>query len=57
MEITTKAKHKADLVYATGNACVEEELAPLVMKALESYDGVYYDDIRMNGLVLIEKKH
>lgn len=48
-------KSKALDVYYTGWAVVEEKDAPAIMKELEKYDGTYYDDIRMNGLVSIEK--
>jgi hypothetical protein len=49
------AKYKAELVAYTGETVVEKEYAPAVMKELESYNGTFYSDIEMNGLVLIQK--
>jgi hypothetical protein len=49
------AKYKAELVAFTGETIVEKEHVPAVMKELESYNGTFYDDIEMNGLVLIQK--
>ena len=48
-------KDKAELVYCTGEAVVQKEYAPAVIEELEKYNGVFYGDIEMNGLVLIQK--
>ena len=49
-------KYKAELVYMTGHTVVAEEYKEAVLKELEeNYNGIYYGDIEMNGLVLIEK--
>ena len=49
-------KYKAELVYYTGDTVVEKEYAPAVMKELsENYNGTFYDDFEMNGLVWIKK--
>lgn len=49
------AKHKAELVYYTGETVVEKEHVKSVMKELEKYNGTFYSDFEMNGLVLIQK--
>ncbi|MCA1064777.1 hypothetical protein QTG56_24535 (plasmid) [Rossellomorea sp. AcN35-11] len=49
------SEKKALDAYITGSTVVREEDAPAVMKELENHNGTYYDDIRMNGLVSIEK--
>lgn len=49
------AKYKAEVVFYTGETIVEKEHASAVMKELESYNGIFYADIEMNGLVLIQK--
>lgn len=49
------AKDKAELVYYTGETVVEKEHVSAVMKELEAYNGIFYSDIEMNGLVLIQK--
>lgn len=51
----TRAESKAQDIYFMGSGVVKEGDAPAVMKELEKYNGVFYDDIRMNGLVSIEK--
>ena len=49
-------KDKAELVYYTGDAVVEKEYAPAVMEELrKNYNGTFYDDFEMNGLVWIKK--
>ena len=49
-------KYKAELVYYTGDAVVEKEYAPAVMEELrKNYNGTFYDDFEMNGLVWIKK--
>ena len=50
-----KAKDKAELIHYTGETVVEKHLVPAVMRELEQYNGVFYADIEMNGLVLIQK--
>lgn len=50
------AKYKAQIIHISGGTVVEKALVPAVMKELEAYNGIYYADIEMNGLVLIEKK-
>jgi hypothetical protein len=49
------AKYKAELVYYTGETVVEKEHVSTVMKELEEYNGIFYSDFEMNGLVLIQK--
>jgi hypothetical protein len=49
------AKYKAELVFYTGETVVEKEHVNAVMKELESYNGTFYNDFEMNGLVLIQK--
>lgn len=49
------AKYKAELVHYTGNTVVEKEFVDAVMEELKNYNGTYYSDIEMNGLVLIER--
>lgn len=49
------AKYKAELVYCTGETVIEQEHLPAVLKALEVYNGIFYSDIEMEGLVLIQK--
>lgn len=49
------AKYKAELVYLTGEIVVEKEHVEAVMKELEAYNGIFYSDFEMNGLVLIQK--
>lgn len=51
----SKAKDKAELAYFTGNAVVPESMLDEVLKELENYPAIFYSDIRMNGLVSIEK--
>ncbi len=51
----TNAESKAQDIYFTGWGVVKEEDAPAIMEVLKQYNGVFYDDIRMNGLILIEK--
>jgi hypothetical protein len=53
--IKMNAKYKAELVYYTGETIVEKEHAPAVMKELEVYNGTFYADIEMNGLILIQR--
>lgn len=48
-------KSKAYDIYVTGSGVVEKEHAPSVMQELEKMGGLFYSDIEMNGLVLIEK--
>ena len=49
------AKYKAELVFYTGETIVEKEQVPAVLKELEAYNGTFYSDIEMDGLVLIQK--
>lgn len=49
------AKYKAELVYFTGETVAKKEHVPAIMKELEAYNGEFYSDIEMNGLVLIQK--
>lgn len=49
------AKHKAQIVFYTGETVVEKEHVDAVMEELENYNGTFYSDIEMNGLVLIQK--
>ena len=49
------SKDKARMVYYSGSAVVEKEKLPDVLKELENYNGIFYSDIEMNNLVLIEK--
>lgn len=49
------AKYKAELVYCTGETVVEKEFVSEVLKELEAYNGTFYSDVEMNGLVLIQK--
>ena len=49
------AKYKAELVYYTGDTVVEKEYVPAVMEELKAYNGTFYSDFEMNGLVLIRK--
>lgn len=51
------AKYKAELVAFTGETIVEKENVPAVMKELEAYNGTFYHDIEMNGLVLIQREN
>ena len=48
-------KDKAELAYCTGETVVKQEYAAAIMKELENYNGIFYGDIEMNGLVLIQK--
>lgn len=48
-------KEKADHAYYTGSVIVDEKYADDVMKELEKYNETFYDDIRMNGCVIIER--
>lgn len=49
------AKYKAELVVFTGETVVKKEHVPAVMKELEAYNGIFYCDIEMDDLVLIQK--
>lgn len=49
------AKHKAQIAAFTGETVVEKELVPAIMKELENYNGIFYSDVEMNGLVLIQR--
>lgn len=49
------AKHKAQVAYCTGETVVTKEILPEVLKELKAYNGTFYHDIEMNGLVLIQK--
>lgn len=49
------AKYKAEVVAYTGETVVEKEHVSSIMKELEKYNGTFYADIEMNGLVLIQK--
>lgn len=49
------AKYKAELVYFTGETVVEKKHVPAVLQELEAYNGTFYSDFEMNGLVLIQK--
>ena len=49
-------KDKAEMVYVTGETVVDKKYAKEVMDYLEgNYNGIFYADIEMNGLVLIQK--
>lgn len=52
MTITEK---KALDIYITGSGVVSKQDAPYVLKELDKYQGVFYGDIEMNDLVLIER--
>lgn len=47
--------HKANLAYYTGSTVIEKENRDSLMEKLESYPGMYYADIEVNGFVLVEK--
>lgn len=49
------AKYKAELVFYTGETIVEKDQVPEVMEELQRYNGTFYSDFEMNGLVLIQK--
>lgn len=53
--VIQRAKTKAQDIWATGNAVVNKEEVPEVMKELEKTGELFYADIEMNGLVLIER--
>lgn len=50
-----KPESKAQDIWATGSGVVSKEDVPSVMKELEKTGDLFYADIEMNGLVLIEK--
>jgi hypothetical protein len=51
----TKIESKAPDIYFMGSGVVSEEDASAIMKELEKYNGIFYEGIRMNGLVSIER--
>lgn len=56
MEHSLLIKNKADMAAYTGSTVVDNHLVDDVLKELENnYSGLYYGDITMNGLTIIEK--